>query len=85
MDDHKIYKMFKQIESGSKLNVRLKLKKYSIPERMKVLNIIIPKLKDASPLVISFFKENFSVEIGSLVVSDYDIQKAVKIYKNSIK
>lgn len=62
--------------------VRRKLKRLSIPERMKTLNECIPIIQ-ASPYNLKFFSNNFSVEIGAIMMADRDIEKAVNMYYSS--
>ena len=70
------------INIGAVDHLRMKLKKYGIEERMKVLNLCIPYVKDSGKS-LKFFKENFSVELGALIVAEGDIDKAVSLYKNA--
>lgn len=70
------------INIGATDHLRMKLKKYGIEERMRVLSLCIPHVKD-SGRSLKFFKENFSVELGALVVAEGDIEKAVSLYKNA--
>jgi hypothetical protein len=64
---------------GAQDRVRKKLKKLALPERMKSLSACIPFVK-ASQQSLKFFKENFSAEIGAILIAEGDIDRAVSLY-----
>ena len=64
---------------GARDRVRMKLKKLALPERMKSLSACIPFVK-ASPQNLKFFKENFSAEIGAILIAEGDVDHAVSLY-----
>lgn len=76
--------MINLINVGATDRLRKKLKKFGMNERMIHLQKCIPFIKD-SKRYIKFFKENFSAEIGALVIADGDIDVAVDIYKKASK
>ena len=49
---------------------------------MGVLQDCIPNV-NATPASLRFFKENFSREIGALMMSDHNIDKAVELYNTA--
>ena len=72
---------------GAMDRVRKKIKKLTIIERMKLLNSCIPIVK-STPHNLKFFKENFSTEIGAILIANGDINKAASLYsvaKKTIK
>jgi len=69
---------------GAKDRVRKKLKRLAIPERMVSLNDCIPIVKQ-SPVNLKFFKENFSVELGAIMLAEGDLDQAVKLYNSAKK
>lgn len=69
---------------GAKDRVRKKLKRLAIPERMTSLNDCIPIVKQ-SPINLKFFKENFSVELGAIMLAEGDLDQAVKLYNSAKK
>jgi hypothetical protein len=69
---------------GAKDRVRKKLKRLAIPERMVSLNDCIPIVKQ-SPTNLKFFKENFSVELGAIMLAEGDLDQAVKLYNSAKK
>jgi hypothetical protein len=69
---------------GAKDRVRKKLKRLAIPERMVSLNDCIPIVKQ-SPANLKFFKENFSVELGAIMLAEGDLDQAVKLYNSAKK
>jgi hypothetical protein len=64
---------------GAQDRVRKKLKRLALPERMKSLSACIPLVK-SSPQNLKFFKENFSAEIGAILIAEGDITRAVSLY-----
>lgn len=70
------------INSGSHQMVRQHFKKMAIPERMQALLKVIPYV-DQSPKTLAFFGEHFRLEIGALVMSNLDPDKATTVYNNA--
>lgn len=70
------------INAGGTDNLRRKIKKYGIPERMKFLKGCIPYIKSSNKS-LKFFRDHFAIEIGSLITAEEDIDKAVKLYQGS--
>lgn len=72
------------IEMGATDSLRSKLKRYGIADRMKHLAQAIPFVGQ-SEKTLEFFRENFSQEIGALLLSGSDTVRATALYKaNSI-
>lgn len=69
---------------GAYDRIRKKLKRLAILERMNSLNSCF-HLINSTPANLKFFKENFSIEIGALLVAERDGQKATELYNNSLK
>jgi hypothetical protein len=67
------------INNGAVDLVRNKLKKYSITERMKVLQTAIPYI-NSTPKILEFFKNNFAKEIGAIILANGDLKKATNLY-----
>ena len=61
---------------------RKHLKRLAIPARMKLLQECIPTV-NATTGSLKFFKDNFSVEIGALMISEQALDKAVSIYRTA--
>jgi len=72
------------LRAGATDQVRRKLKRLSILDRMKVLNSCIPMIKD-NPRNKKFFGDNFSVEIGALLYAEGDVEVATNLYHTSKK
>lgn len=72
------------LDLGAKDRVRKYLKRLAIPERMKALEGCIPLVKQ-TPSNLKFFKENFSQELGALVISNGDLDVATDLYKSAQK
>jgi len=70
------------IEIGATDRVRKKLKRLAIPDRMKLLYKCIPYI-NSTPKNLKFFKENFSKEIGALILVNNDINKATDLYRQA--
>ncbi len=68
------------IQLGATDKVRIYFKKLTIPERMKALHKIIPYI-NANQKSVEFFRSNFSKEIGALIMTDYDYDEAVRLYR----
>jgi len=67
------------IRYGATDRVRKNLKRLGMKARMRILQECIPNV-NASPESLKFFKENFSKEIGALMMAEQDIDKAVSLY-----
>lgn len=72
------------VNMGAESRVRQYLKRLSLKERLPLLHDLIPYV-DQTPQSLKFFKENFSQEIGALIVANYDYEKAEKIYHGAKK
>ena len=62
--------------------IRKKLKRLGMHERMTSLKEGF-NLINTSAANLKFFKENFSVEIGAILVAKGDIDEAVSLYNRS--
>jgi hypothetical protein len=69
---------------GAVDRARKHLKRLAIPQRMKLLRECIPTV-NVTTESLKFFKENFSVEIGALMIAEQDLDKAVSLYRTSKK
>jgi hypothetical protein len=69
---------------GAYDRVRKQLKRLAIPERMKALEGCVPLVKQ-SPSNLKFFKENFSSELGAILMSNGDLENAVTLYRSALK
>jgi hypothetical protein len=78
------YDIDKLIEIGATDRVRKYLKKLAIDQRMKALNKCIPLIK-VSKGNLKFFRENFSSEIGAILISEGDLSRAEELYRSSKK
>jgi hypothetical protein len=72
------------INAGGTDNLRRKIKKYAIPERIKFLNSCIPYLSQNKKAVY-FFREHFSKEIGACLMAESNLDKAIEIYNKAVK
>lgn len=70
------------INVGGTDHLRKKLKKYGLEDRMKILRDCIPYVS-SSGKSLKFFKENFSKEIGALLTTNNNIEKAVELYRKA--
>jgi hypothetical protein len=70
------------LRMGAYDRVRKQLKRLAIPERMKSLEGCIPLVKE-SPGNLKFFKENFDIELGAILVSGGDLEKAARLYHST--
>jgi transcription initiation factor TFIIIB Brf1 subunit/transcription initiation factor TFIIB len=70
------------IRFGATDKARRHLKRLGMNARMKLLQDCIPNV-NATEKSLKFFKENFSREIGALMMAEQDIDKAVVIYNNA--
>jgi hypothetical protein len=80
----KVIEVNSLLRVGAYDRLRKKLKRMAIPERIDSLNDSF-HLIDMDPGSLKFFKENFSVEIGALIVAERDLKKAVELYSKSKK
>jgi hypothetical protein len=67
------------LKIGAKDRVRATLKKYAMPERLKILS----ELKEfalSDKKYFMFFKDHFSVELGAIIAADGDLNRALEIY-----
>ncbi len=72
----------KLIEIGATDRVRKYLKKLSIPQRLNALNSCIPIIKKTGKS-LRFFKENFSVEVGAILMAEGDLTVAEDMYRSA--
>jgi hypothetical protein len=72
------------LRAGAYDRLRKKLKRMAIPDRIDSLNDSF-HLVDMNAGSLKFFKENFSIEIGALIVAERDLRKAVELYANAKK
>ena len=70
------------IRYGATDRVRRHLKKLGMKSRMRLLRDCIPNV-NATTESLKFFKENFSKEIGALMMAEQDIDKAVILYNTA--
>jgi hypothetical protein len=70
------------IRFGATDKARRHLKRLGMAARMKLLQDCIPNV-NATPASLKFFKENFSREIGALMMAEQDITKAVELYNTA--
>jgi hypothetical protein len=68
------------IESGATDNVRQKLKRMGIGERLRTLSKCIPNV-DQSGRSLMFFRENFAKEIGAILMAEDDLSKAELLFR----
>ena len=73
------------LRAGAHDRLRRDLKKLGIRQRMKTLNKVIPEITGFTTESIDFFRKNFSVEIGALVKSGRDVEKAEALYRSANK
>ena len=79
MTGHQISRL---VDYGATDRVRKYLKKLGIYQRLTVLNECVPHVK-SSPKSLKFFKENFSIEIGAILMAEHDLKKAESLYRSS--
>lgn len=72
------------IRYGATDRARNHIKKLGMHARMKLLQDCIPNV-NATTESLKFFKENFSKEIGALMMANQDIDKAVSLYNTAKK
>lgn len=70
------------IQLGAELEVRSRLKRLSLKDRLPKLWEITPYV-GTTPKVLHFFRENFAQELGALMVSKGDFEKAEKLYNQA--
>lgn len=75
-------KLINLIGVGAQDTARQYLKRLSLKERLPVLHLCIPYVKD-TPENLKFFQQNFAQEIGALIAAKYDYEKAEKIYNTA--
>lgn len=76
------FEISRLVDYGATDRARKYLKKLGIYQRLKVLNECVPHVKE-SPGSLKFFKENFSVEIGAILMAEHDLKKAELLYRSS--
>jgi len=65
---------------GATDKARLYLKKQAIPQRLKTLQECLPAVNQDEK-TLKFFKENFSTEIGAIMMAEQDLEKAEHLYR----
>lgn len=70
------------VNAGAKHEVRTRLKRLSLKDRLPKLWEITPYVNQ-SPETLHFFRENFSQELGALMMAKGDIEKAEKLYNQA--
>jgi len=70
------------IKLGATDKARRYLKKLGMSARMKLLLECVPNI-NATTESLNFFRENFSQEIGAIMMAKHDISKAVTLYNNA--
>jgi len=70
------------IRFGATDRARKHLKRLGMAARMKTLKDCIPNV-NATSESLKFFKDNFSREIGALMMAELDIEKAVRLYNTA--
>jgi len=72
------------IKIGATDRVRKKLKRMGISDRLTSLYGCIPYiLHPTDSKTISFFKKNFSVELGAIITANGNLGKAETLYRQS--
>lgn len=61
---------------------RQRLKRLSLKERLPVLHECAAHIA-TTPENLSFFRDNFAVEIGALLATGYDYAAAEKLYRSA--
>jgi hypothetical protein len=72
------------IRYGATDRARKHIKKLGMKARMRLLQDCIPHV-NATTESLRFFKENFSKEIGALMMAEQDLDKAVDLYNTAKK
>ena len=70
------------IQAGGEERCRLHLKKLALPQRMETLSQVIPWVNE-SPKSLKFYRDNFAIELGALIKSEMDCNKAVELYRQA--
>lgn len=70
------------IRYGATDKARRHLKKLGMKARMRLLVDCIPNV-NATTESLKFFKENFSREIGALMMAEQDIDNAITLYNTA--
>jgi len=74
------------ITIGATDRVRKKLKRMGMEDRLKSLFECIPYiLHPTDSKIVSFFKENFSVELGAIIEAKGNLGNAETLYRQSKK
>lgn len=68
------------INAGATDSLRQKLKRMSIGDRMKKLQLAVPYVKQ-NEKTLKFFGENFKQELGALMLSDNNVARATALFK----
>lgn len=70
------------IRVGATDRVRKKLKRMGLKDRLKVLHKCIPYV-NVTTESLKFFKENFSLELGAIMMASEDLDKAESLYRSA--
>lgn len=70
------------IELGAIEIVRNSIKKLAIPNRMELLKSVVPWVNE-SPKSLKFYRDNFAIELGALIKSEMNCDKAVELYRQA--
>jgi hypothetical protein len=72
------------IQVGATDLARKKLKRMGMTDRLKTLNDCVPYVNE-SPKSLKFFQENFSKELGAIMMAERDLEKAETLYRSASK
>lgn len=70
------------VNQGAEHEVRIRLKKLSLKDRLPKLWDIAPFV-NSTPRTLKFFRENFSQELGAVMMAQGDFEKAERLYRQS--
>ena len=70
------------IQVGATDTVRKKLKRLGIPARLKTLKSCIPYVSQSTES-LAFFRNNFAKELGAIMMSEDDLEKAERLYRTA--
>ena len=70
------------INVGATDRVRQKLKRMGLKDRLYTLQKCIPYV-NATTESLRFFRENFSQELGAIMMSPEDLEKAERLYRSA--
>lgn len=70
------------VNAGAYLEVRSRLKRLSLKDRLPTLWETTPYV-NSTPECLHFFRENFALELGALMMAKGDFEKAEKLYNQA--